>query len=290
MILGWFSTAHVATTGFFYIDKEFTSHIKIRSNRYITIPILSIIVCALLWGLLGKNNHGYLSVVFITWLLWHYQKQNVGLTSLVAQITKASGITQIERNVLMMVSIAGIIGALRFKSEYLGISYLTTETLFNIGLSLYILTIVIGIATATRRLQVDGIHNVHSGIFFLVSILFFAPTFLADSYFPAITSYAVAHGLQYWLMMTSIMYTSKSSNGLIRSLAGGIMVVIMIWGAIWLARKEELWGSWSNFLMGIQFGITVAHFIIDADAWRLREAYQRNYVFNRFGFLFNKRN
>lgn len=28
LILGWFSTAHVATSGFFYVDKQFIPHIR----------------------------------------------------------------------------------------------------------------------------------------------------------------------------------------------------------------------------------------------------------------------
>ena len=42
-----------------------------------------------------------------------------------------------------------------------------------------------------------------------------------------------------------------------------------------------------DFVFGAVLGATMAHFVIDAGAWRLRERPQREYMSQRFGFMFN---
>ena len=44
-----------------------------------------------------------------------------------------------------------------------------------------------------------------------------------------------------------------------------------------------------DFLVGAILGATMAHFVIDAGAWRLSKVAQRAYMSKRFGFLLNPR-
>jgi len=39
-------------------------------------------------------------------------------------------------------------------------------------------------------------------------------------------------------------------------------------------------------MVGIGVGITIAHFVIDAGAWRLSQLSTKDYVAKRFAFLF----
>jgi hypothetical protein len=41
-----------------------------------------------------------------------------------------------------------------------------------------------------------------------------------------------------------------------------------------------------DFLVGAVLGATMAHFIVDAGAWRLTRASMRAYAMDRFGFVF----
>ena len=42
-----------------------------------------------------------------------------------------------------------------------------------------------------------------------------------------------------------------------------------------------------DFALGMSLGCTLAHFVIDAGAWRLRQPSVRAYLTRRFGFLFD---
>jgi len=44
-----------------------------------------------------------------------------------------------------------------------------------------------------------------------------------------------------------------------------------------------------DFLVGAILGATMAHFVIDAGAWRLSKMAQRAYMTRRFGFLLQHR-
>ena len=41
-----------------------------------------------------------------------------------------------------------------------------------------------------------------------------------------------------------------------------------------------------DFIIGAILGATMAHFVIDAGAWRLSQTLQRTYIGKRFGFVF----
>ena len=90
-------------------------------------------------------------------------------------------------------------------------------------------------------------------------------------------------------MMSTLVITSRAQNGNIRSIGGFFGVVMMIYGVIWFTRNPNIPEDIINYMIGLQFGITVAHFIIDADAWKLSEKSQRNYIQERYDFLFSSK-
>lgn len=280
IILGWFSTAHVATSVLFYIDKGFLPHIVQRKARYVWAPLFFIFGAVILYGILGEANHKFAWLFFISWLLWHYQKQNVGITSLVTAATGGERLSMFERRLILAVGVSGIIAVLRFKAKT--IPFLDGDVLWAIGYYSYIGCCITGAVLIARRLQRAPQRNAPSCLFILASIIFFAPTFLQTGFFPAVTSYAVAHALQYWILMSYLSVSATGTNGWMRSVVGLVILVVAIWGVIFYSRMGELWGNWANYLLGLQFGITMAHFVIDADAWRLSEKFQRNFLRSRY--------
>ncbi|MEQ1673325.1 MAG: hypothetical protein ABL893_20965, partial [Hyphomicrobium sp.] len=115
LILGWFSTAHVATTAFFYADRDFLPHALSRPFRYIYAPLLVIGICIVVWGLTYKSaSFWYPWQVYHSWLLWHYMRQNIGVSALAAQASLESRITDLERRAITASSIGAIFGAAHF--------------------------------------------------------------------------------------------------------------------------------------------------------------------------------
>ena len=128
--------------------------------------------------------------------------------------------------------------------------------------------------------------------------MFFFPIFLWNNIDGAFFSYAIGHGIQYMVFMT-VLSINIGKNGDRRDLSRRMMavcafVVLVGMGGYYAADlKGSDWiggsGMWSrslDFLVGIGLGTTIAHFVIDAGAWRLSQSSTKDYVSKRFAFLF----
>lgn len=75
---------HVASTGWFFTHREMLHHFRTRPLRYVIIPGILVLANSAAFQILGSPTRDYIALIFVAWLLWHYQKQNVGLLSFVA--------------------------------------------------------------------------------------------------------------------------------------------------------------------------------------------------------------
>jgi hypothetical protein len=280
LALGWLSTAHVATTAFFYADKEFLPHALSRPGRYIWAPLGVFVASVAAWGLTYKTvGHWYPWQIYHGWLLYHYMRQNIGVTALAAQASSENRLTDLERKVITATSVAGILGAMRFGPE--GPLSAAHETMIaNMGLAVYTVTVMAALYCIWLRLSANPRAWV-TPAFLAAVTAFFAPTFFFDSYFVAVLSYAVAHALQYWFLISLVAIGSGKTSGYVRSVGSLVGLTVGIWVLIYLSRQPDLWPGYVGWVAGIGIGITVAHFVIDADAWRLREKFQRTYIMSR---------
>jgi len=137
-------------------------------------------------------------------------------------------------------------------------------------------------------------------LFLLFSLLFFAPQYLYPTTEIGFTTHSVSHSFQYLFFMAVVAFNGSADSLRNRSqlppnvwttlLFGGL---VLVGGAIITIRGEfgtlilKLTGSAAlgNFVTGAMFGLVVAHYVIDAHAWRLREKLQRDFVLGRFNFL-----
>jgi hypothetical protein len=108
-------------------------------------------------------------------------------------------------------------------------------------------------------------------------MVFFLPAILSDNHLIGFGSYAMAHGLQYWIFMVVLAKGSERPWTALPVL--GILTILLYAGFVGMA-------SLHGGLRGAYFGVVAAHFVIDAKVWRLREATQRKIVGGRFAFLF----
>jgi hypothetical protein len=54
-----------------------------------------------------------------------------------------------------------------------------------------------------------------------------------------------------------------------------------------LAKSSWAYARVADFSFGAVLGATMAHFVVDADAWRLSMERQREYIMKRFSFVFD---
>jgi hypothetical protein len=275
---------HVASTGWFYTECEMRSHFRTHPLRYFAVPALLIIGSATAFQLV-PSARGYLLVAFFSWQLWHYQKQNIGILSFVAAGT-GSGPTFIwERRTLMMAALAGILGF--FSLNNIGLSTFGPEftELHQVGKLLY-LTVPILLAVAVAKVPALRTNRLRLAYLFL-GASFFLPTFLFDDQISATMGYAIAHGMQYLVFMGVVGIGKRPALASLTMLAGiSTLGGLLLNGAVIAANVTDLPHRYAIY--GAFVGIVMTHFVLDASLWRLRERFQRDYIRQKFSFVFDR--
>ena len=276
---------HVAATAWFYTDSTMHSHFRARPLRYLVVPALMVAGSAAIFQFGPSALRPWLLAAFFCWQLWHYQKQNIGLLSFVAAGTDAAPLSPWERRTLMLAAIAGILGF--FSLAKIGLSAFAAETarLHQIGAVVYLLVpVALGIAIAkTPALRTNMLRLA----FLVLGSAFFLPTFLFSDAVSATLSYAMAHGLQYLVFMGVVSLGHRApiaSAVMLLSLA--TVGALMLNAAILAPDISDL--AWGYAAYGAFLGVVMAHFVLDAGIWRLREPFQRGYMREKFYFVFDR--
>lgn len=272
------ANGHVAATGWFLTDAQMRSHFRARPLRYIVVPCFLIAASAVAYQLLDGLTLLSLSVTFLCWQMWHYQKQNFGLLSFIAAGTDGLSLSTWERRTLTLSALAGILGFFSVVGDIGLNDYSTTlQHLHQAGLALYfVVPVSFAIALVkTPTLRTNGLRL----LFFLVGTLFFLPTFVFSNPISALSGYAIAHGLQYLVFMGCV---SVRKQAVTMSLIGLSAMAIIGGLALNLSMDGPRW------LYGVYVGAVMTHFVADAGIWRLREPFQWDYMKSKFGFVFDK--
>jgi hypothetical protein len=274
---------HVATTGWFYTDAEMRPHFRAHPWRYLIVPVALIAGSALAFEFVPAPLRGWLLLGFLSWQLWHYQKQNVGLLSFVAAGTGSGPLSVWERRTLMLSAVAAILGF--FSLNPIGLPGLSTEFAWahRLGGLVYLLS---PIALAITLVKVPALRRSPLRLCFLIiGAAFFLPTYLFDNATSATLGYAIAHGLQYLVFMGVVALKRRPLVSLAVMAAIGAAGAVLLNAGI-MAPDAGL--PWGNALYGAFVGTVMAHFVLDAGIWRLREPFQRKYVRERFAFVFSR--
>lgn len=282
LILNFFgSNFHVAATGWFYTDPSMRAHFRSKPMRYLIVPALLVAGSAALFQMASQSQRGCLLVVFFCWQLWHYQKQNVGLLSFIAAGTDGSPLSVWERRTLMVAAVAGMLGCFGVGD----IGGMHMAWLQQVGVGVYLL-VPVGLAVAVIKNAALRTNRLRLA-FLVCGALFFLPAFIFNDPPSAIASFALAHGLQYLVFM-GVVSTAKRDTVLSVVALLGIATI----GAVLLDMAKDA-AAYMNSpyvlaLSGAFYGATMAHFVLDAGIWRLREPFQRRYIRDRFSFVFDR--
>jgi hypothetical protein len=296
VVLLFLGGAHVQATLFFYWDREFRGIIRENRSRYIYIPLILILGSGLLFVIANQVIQTYLFLGYWAWQTYHYGRQNVGIYSF-ASIAQNIRVSKSERLALELATYCGILGTLKVLGSGVVPGYLTpaVELLYLAG---FYGLIAISIFGTVAFLRNPGSSRIARGLFFFTLLIFFLPLYLSDNLLISFSSYAIAHGFQYLVFMTFVsLNVREKDTGVARRSLIVLGVVTLITGFI-CYRLADLRGydlisqhrylvTLLDFLVGAVFGGTLAHFVIDAGAWRLRSALPRAYITKRFGFIFD---
>jgi hypothetical protein len=155
---------------------------------------------------------------------------------------------------------------------------LTLPWLRDLAAAAFTIAVITGAAAIASRAKADRPARLLA--VYLTSLLFGLPAFVFTSPYQAVGGMTVAHGAQYLLLVGIVAGTAKpgaSKSGLFR-LAVLANVALIGGAALSLASHLHDAVPAGRLVFGGYLGITMAHFVIDAGIWRMRDPLARKFV------------
>ena len=287
---------HVATTLLLYMDKTFAPLVSENKVRYVYLPLALVLASGFVFSVGAPVVQVSTYLVFWAWQAHHYGRQNIGVYSFAAM---AGGWRPhpLERRALELAAACGIGGTFKVLAKDLAPSVIHPlfDALYRLSAVAFLGVLAFSVYVYVKR-RAD--FSWSRSAFFFTLVCFFLPMFLSDNVDVAFFSYAIAHGAQYLAFMAVISLDLGArdgrrgvswrmvgvaaflvSLGLIGYRAADVRAFAPIAGTPMLTHVID-------FLAGIGLGTTIAHFVIDAGAWKLSQSSAKRYVTQRFGFLF----
>lgn len=117
-----------------------------------------------------------------------------------------------------------------------------------------------------------------------ISLAFWLPVFAFGSPYAAVAGLTIAHGLQYLLLVGLVAAGGPRPGRLLRlalltniALAGGALLAV--------ASDQAHSAPLIRICYGAFLGAVMAHFVIDAGLWRMRDKFPRAFLASRVPYL-----
>jgi hypothetical protein len=277
------SSVHVAATGFLYTLPEVREHATTNKGRYIYSCIALVIVTGCLASMFGPSQLDRLLLAYFSWQFFHFHKQNVGMAALAANAYGSGVITRAGRGTLLVAACAGILGLVTRPGLLQLNVQVHLDTLHSIAVFAFVAAVGWGIQSRLTRPSAD--RPLGYSVVYLTSLGFFAPVFLFHSPYAAVAGMTIAHGLQYLLLVGMVAGGGSKGSGRVIALATFLNIAIV--GGIGLSVASHLHGGpvAERFIYGVYLGLVMAHFVVDAGLWRLRDPFARAFLSKRLPYL-----
>ncbi|WP_433329784.1 hypothetical protein [Spirillospora sp. CA-294931] len=269
------SSMHVASTAWFYTLPEIRAHALVHRTRYLIVPAALIAGTALVAVLVPYERLEWALLAYFAWQFFHFQKQNLGMAALAGVSQGGGSVLKPERLGIVIAGIGGIAGLVCHPELLqLGVEP-RLRALFPAALAVFVAGVLLGLhALAHRPNRPAGFVTVY-----LISLLFFAPVFVFTSPYAAVAGLTIAHGYQYLLIMGLVAGAPRRGRSGPTGLA--VMMSIALIGGVALNYASQLHTSslpMERGLYGAYLGAVMAHFVIDAGLWRLRDEFPRRFL------------
>lgn len=291
-------TAHVPATLFFYTDKDFRPIIQQHPKRYIYAPIALTIGVGFLFAFSDLTTQAFVLLAYWSWQAFHYGRQNIGIYAFASLAETGRPPQKEERFAIDAGTLLAIIGTFKILGSAVAPAYLQApfDYFYRLGLAGFIAVLIFSLIIYVKFFK----HTTpFKTLFFFTSVVFFLPVFISTDQNVAFLSYAIAHGFQYIIFMTVVSSSANAGQtgpfphkSLLKFLIFLLVVGFIFWRVGYLKQMEvvkssSFYAGVADFLFGAVLGATMSHFVIDADAWRLRLEKQRAYITRKFYFVFN---
>ncbi|HKE63323.1 MAG TPA: hypothetical protein VKB59_01595 [Micromonosporaceae bacterium] len=286
------SSVHVAATGWFYAVPEIRGHIRAHPTRYVRVPIALTVGTAIVAAVLPPSRLAWLLLGYFAWQFFHFQKQNLGMAALAGIAHQSGPPNRVERRALVAAGVCGIAG-LCVHPELLQLHVdPRLRVLFPLAGVAFLAAVAVGVVAMLRRPPPR--RPAAYVVVYLISLLFFAPVFVFRSPYAAVAGLTLAHGLQY-LLIVGLIAARRSVTGAAsglsttaaRTVSLAVLLNVALIGGIALNLASHLHDSAPavRALYGAYLGAVMAHFVIDAGLWRLRDEFPRAFLRDSLPYL-----
>jgi hypothetical protein len=276
------SSVHVASTGWLLTLPEVRAQAGGRPLRYRWVPIGLVLGGAATAAVLSPATMTWFVLVYFAWQFFHFQKQNLGIAALAASSLGVAPLHRAERRALVTAGAAGIAALMAHPA----LLQLRVDpgigVVFDIAGLIFVGAVATGFTALCRRPAPDrppGFSVVYGG-----SLLFSLPIFVFGSPYAAVGGMTVAHGLQYLVLVGLIAGRGRGAARGLRVVALGNVALL---GGILLSAASHLHNSApaGRLLFGAYLGAVMAHFVIDAGLWRMRDHFPKMFMARYLPFL-----
>ena len=277
------SSVHVAATGWFYTVAEVRAHMRRHPARYLWWPLALITGAGAIALLVPWAWLYWLLVPYFGWQFFHYQKQNLGVAALAAAALRVGPLSQTERRALVAAGLAGV-AALVARPSLLQLPVKPVLALaFPAAGLAFAASVAVGACCLVRRRPAQ--RPLGLVVVYLTSLAFSLPIFAFRSPYAAVAGLTIAHGLQYLLLMG--MVAAGGAGGAARlTRVAALCNVALVGGALLAVASDRLAApSATRVLFGLFLGAVMAHFVVDAGLWRMRDEFPRTFLRARLAFL-----
>ncbi len=277
------SSVHVAATGWFYTVPEVRGHMRRHKARFIWIPAALIAGAGAAAMLLRPRLIECCLLPYFCWQFFHYQKQNLGIGALAAAAQRVQPLQPAERRALLAAGLSGI-AALLGRPQLLQLTIRPVlQPLYPIGIGCFGLAVAAGVALLLCRRAAQRPAGFCLG--YLSGLLFMLPVFVFSSPYAAVAGLTIAHGLQYLLLVALV--AGGAGGGMRRAVQlAALGNIALIGGALLSVASDQQHGAPpARVLFGVFLGAVMAHFVVDAGLWRMRERFPRSFLASRLPYL-----
>ncbi len=304
------SSAHVASTGWLFTGPAVRAYARAHQVRCLWAPCGLVVIAAAAAAAISPAGFGWLLLPYFGWQLYHYQKQNIGMASLAASAGRVRSLLPAERWPLLLGGWSGI-AALMVRPGLLGVRvgpgtlgsltlgppgqgaaagqalWLAGHAIFLLAAASFVLSIAAGIVALARRPRPQ--RPASFVVTYATCVLFFLPAFVFATPYAAVGGMTIAHGLQYLLLVTSIAggRTAAAGNRRSRPVRLALLANVAFIGGAALSSASHLHdaGTAGRLLFGGYLGVVMAHFVIDAGLWRMRDPLARTILATSLPYL-----
>jgi hypothetical protein len=275
------SAAHVASTGWLYTLRDVRSYAVSHPWRFIRVPVLLMIAGAAVAAALTPAAMTWLLLPFFAWQFFHFAKQNLGMTALAAMTAGVPPLQAAERRALITSGVA-CISALMARPTLLQIRVDPgLGVLFPLSAAAMAGAIAVGVILLARRAPAQRPRGFC--VMYLLGLFFSVPVFVFASPYAAVGGMTIAHGMQYLLLVSLVGAGPRVG----RALRLAVLCNVALFGGTVLAAAAHLHsgGTAVRLVFGAYLGMVMAHFVVDAGLWRLRDPFPQAFLARRVPYL-----